>query len=82
VFLPKLYSLHGSNAVRRLEATVGMDQGGQKAAQTAAYHLYIRDRDAYDRVSQSAFGEMQKDATQFSQGIFPFFADMRITAIA
>jgi hypothetical protein len=79
--LPKLFSLYGSNAVRRLEATVGMDQGGQKAAQTAAYHLYIRDREAYDKASQTAFGEIQKDAVQFSQGIFPFWADMRVTAI-
>jgi hypothetical protein len=79
--LPKLFSLYGSNAVRRLEATVGMDQGGQKAAQTAAYHLYIRDREAYDNASQTAFGEIQKDAVQFSQGIFPFWADMRVTAI-
>lgn len=80
-FLPKLLSLYGSDAVRRLEATVGMDQGGLKAAQTAACHLYIRDREAYDKASQSAFGEMQKDAAQFSQGIFPFWADMRVTAI-
>lgn len=82
VFLPKLYSLYGSNAVRRLEATRGVDQGEQKARQLAAYHLYIRDRNDYDNRSASVFNEMQKDAGKFMQGIFPMFADMRLAAIA
>lgn len=81
-FLPKLYSLYGSNAVRRLEATVGMDQGGQKATQLAAYHIIIRDRGSYDQESQRAFGELQKDTGKFMQNIIPVFADMRITGVA
>jgi hypothetical protein len=82
VFLPKLYSLHGSSSARRLEGTTGMDQGAQKATQIAAYHIYIRDRSAYDQKSMSAFTEMQKDAEKFTQGLIPVFADMRLTAIA
>jgi hypothetical protein len=59
-----------------------MDQGAQKATQIAAYHIYIRDRTAYDQKSMSAFSEMQKDAGKFTQGLIPVFADMRLTAIA
>lgn len=80
-FLPKLYSLYGADAIRRLEATVGVDQAGQKAAYLAAYHLLIRDRGAYDERQGAVFGEMQQDASQFTT-IFPLFADMRVTAIA
>jgi len=81
-FLPKLYSLYGSGAVRRLEGTIGMDQGGQKAAQLAAYHITIRDRDAYDKEARTAFGELQKDSAKFMQNVLPVFADMRVTGIA
>jgi hypothetical protein len=82
VYLPKLYSLYGSNAVRRLEATTGVDQGAQKARQVAAYHIYVRDRGAYDGKSQSVLNEMQKDSSRFLQGFVPVFADLRLTAVA
>lgn len=82
VYLPKLYSLYGSGAVRRLEATIGVDQGAQKARQVAAYHIYIRDRGAYDGKSQSVITEMQKDSSRFLQGFVPVFADLRLTAVA
>lgn len=81
-FLPKLYALYGSGAVRRLEGAIGMDQGGQKAAQLAAYHITIRDRDAYDKEARTAFGELQKDSAKFMQNVLPVFADMRVTGIA
>lgn len=81
VYLPKLFSLYGSAAVRRLEATVGMDQGGQPAAHKGAYHLLIRDRGAYDTAAQRAQGEILMDAGKFTT-IFPIIADMRVTAIA
>jgi hypothetical protein len=81
VYLPKLYSLYGSDAVRRLEATLGVDQGGQKATHIGAYHLSIRDRKDYDRKQGSVFTELQKDSGQFTT-IFPLFADMRVSAVA
>lgn len=81
VYLPKLFSLYGAAAVRRLEATVGMDQGGQPAAHKGAYHLLIRDRGAYDTAAQRAQGEILMDAGKFTT-IFPIIADMRVTAIA
>jgi len=81
VFLPKLYSLFGSNVVRRLEATLGMEQGGQKPAYFGAYHVMIRDRGAYDSRSSSVFTELQKDSGQFTT-VFPTLADMRVAAIA
>jgi hypothetical protein len=80
-YLPKMFAEYGSNAVRRLEATMGMDQGGQPAAQKAAYHLIVRDRSAYDASAQRVFTEMQRDAGKFVQGVFPFFADMKIVAV-
>ncbi len=81
VYLPKLYSLYGASAVRRVEATLGQDQGGQKAAHLGAYHLMIRDRSDYDRKSGSVFSEMTKDSGKFTT-IFPMLADMRVNAIA
>lgn len=80
VYLPKLYSLYGSNAVRRVEATLGLEQGGQKPTHVGAYHLLIRDRGAYDEKSRAVFSEMQKDAGKFTT-IFPMLADLRLTAV-
>ena len=80
-YLPKLYSLYGANAVRRIEATLGQPQGGQDPAHVGAYHLMIRDRGEYDRKMNSVFAEMQKDAGKFTT-IFPILADMRVNAIA
>jgi hypothetical protein len=79
-YLPKLYSLYGAGAVRRLEATLGVDQGGQKATHVGAYHLWVRDRKDYDRRQGSVFTEMQKDSAQFTT-IFPLIADMRVSAV-
>jgi hypothetical protein len=81
-FLPRLFSEHGSTAVRRLEATMGMDQGGQPADQKAAYHLVIRDRNTYSSGAQRIFQEMQRDSSKFMQGILPFFSEMKIVAVA
>lgn len=80
-YLPKLYSLYGANAVRRLEATLGQDQGGQKATHVGAYHLMIRDRGDFDGKMNGVFSQMQKDAGKFTT-IFPMLADMRVNAIA
>lgn len=81
-FLPKMYALYGSNIVRRVEATQGQDQGGEKAANVAAYHLVIRDRNAWDGKATSVFGEMQKDAGKFTNIMVPLLADMRVNAVA
>lgn len=80
-YLPSLYSLYGTGAVRRVEATQGQDQSGQAAAHLAAYHLMIRDRSEFDRRTGSVFSELNKDAGKFTT-IFPVLADMRVTAIA
>lgn len=80
-YLPRLYSLYGAGAVRRVEATQGQDQGGQAAAHLAAYHLMIRDRSDFDRRTSSVFSELTGDADQFTT-IFPILADMRVNAIA
>jgi hypothetical protein len=79
-YLPKLHAMYGADALRRLEATIGMDQGGRKATQIAAYHLFIRDRKAYDTASRTVFTEMQQDGGKLMQGLMPVFADMRINA--
>ncbi len=80
-YLPKLHALYGPEAVRRVEATLGQDQGGQKATHLAASHLVIRDRSAFDAKSASVFSALQKDAGTFTT-IFPMLADMRIHTIA
>jgi hypothetical protein len=81
-YLPRLYALYGEEAVRRLEATLGQDQGGQKATYVGAYHLLIRDRGAFDRKSGSVFTELQQDAGRLTNIMIPMLADMRVNAIA
>jgi hypothetical protein len=81
VYLPKLYSMFGSSAVRRLEATLGQDQGGQPATHRAAFHLMVRDRTEYESRAGSVFSEMQKDAGKFTNIIVPLLANMRVNAI-
>lgn len=80
-YLPKLHALYGPDALQRIEATVGQDQGGQKPAHLAACHLMIRDRKAYEAKSATVFTELQKDAGRLTT-IFPMLADMRIHTIA
>lgn len=79
-YMPNVYSLWGNDVLRRVEATLGMDQGGQKAAHLGAYHLMIRDRVAYDTKARTVFGELQKDSGKFTN-VFPMLADLRVTAI-
>lgn len=81
-YLPKLYAAYGEEAVRRLEATLGQDQGGQKATYVGAYHLVIRNRRAFDGKSGSVFGGMQQDAAKFTNIMIPSIANMRVSAIA
>lgn len=80
VYMPHVCSLWGDEVLRRVEATVGLDQGGQKAAHLGAYHLMVRDRAAYDAKARSVLGELQKDSEKFTN-VFPMLTDLRVTAI-
>jgi hypothetical protein len=82
VYLPRLYSLFGSSAVRGLEATAGMDQGGQKAVLIGALHLFIRDRSAFDAESKRAFAEILEYTHKLTQNTMAVFNDMRVAGIA
>jgi hypothetical protein len=79
-YLPELYSGLGTNAVRRLEASMGVAQGGQSPAVIAAYHVFIRDRDAYDLAS-SAFAEVNKGLATLTQNTTVMFINMRVRGI-
>lgn len=78
--IPKLFSLYGSSALRRVEGTLGQDQGTAKATYVATSHLYIRDRSAYDTARTSSMNDMIEDAKKFTT-IFPLFAELRVTAV-
>jgi hypothetical protein len=82
VFLPRQYSLFGSNAVRGLEATTGMDQGGQKAVLLGAFHLFIRDRKVFDEESKRAFDEIFEYTKKLTQNTMAVFNDMRVAGVA
>ncbi|MEO6078207.1 MAG: hypothetical protein ABIQ86_00280 [Steroidobacteraceae bacterium] len=82
VFLPKQYSLFGTYAVRGLEATVGMDQGGQKAVLLGAFHIFIRDRKVFEEESGTAFVEIQEYTEKLTQNTMAVFNDMRVAGIA
>jgi hypothetical protein len=79
-YLPALYSGLGPNAVRRIEASMGVVQGGQSPAVIAAYHVFIRDRDAYDLAS-SAFAEVNKGLATLTQNTTVMFINMRVRGV-
>lgn len=81
-YLPRLYSLYGSGAVRRLEATVGIDQGGQKAAQIAAYHLFVRDRSVLEAQTVNVYQQLKEETTQFNLSGVRLFSDMSVKGVA
>lgn len=81
-YLPRLFSLYGSDAVRRLEATVGMDQGGQKATQIAAYHLYVRDRSALDAQTANVYQQLKEETAQFNLNGVRLLSDVSVKGIA
>jgi hypothetical protein len=82
VFLPKQYSLFGPNAIRGLEATTGMDQGGQKAVVLGAFHIFIRDRSVFDEESKRAFVDIREYTAKLTQNTMAVFNDMRVAGIA
>lgn len=79
-YLPALHSGLGPDAVRRLEASLGMVQGGQSPAVIAAFHLFIRDRDALDR-AKGAMAEVLKDNARVAQNTTFMFVDMRVKGV-
>jgi hypothetical protein len=81
-YLPRIFSLYGPNAVRRLEATVGMEQGGQKPAQIAAYHLFIKDRAAYDMATQNVFVQVKEETQKLNPSAVRLLSDMSVKGIA
>jgi hypothetical protein len=81
-YLPALYSKMGPEAISRIEATMGLEQGGRKPAQVAAFHAYIRNRTILQARARNAPGEMQKDAEKIAQNAVPLFFNMRVTGVA
>jgi len=78
--IPKLYSIYGQSVVRRLTATLGVDQGS-KATYKATTTLYMRQRNAYDGVARSAFGEMVDDIKKFTDVPAPEFNELKVLEI-
>jgi hypothetical protein len=81
-YLPRIFSLYGSGAVRRLEATVGMDQGGRKAVQMAAYHFFIRDRSAFDKATPDVYLQVREETASFNPSGVRLLSDMLVKGIA
>lgn len=82
VYLPRIFSLYGPEAVRRLEATVGLEQGGQKPAQIAAFHLFIKDRIAFDMATSNVYLQVMEETLQFNPSAVRLLSDMRVRAVA
>jgi hypothetical protein len=78
--IPKLLPIYGGSAVRRIEGTLGQDQGTSKATYVATTHIYIRTRSDYEKKATGNMGEMIEDAKKFTT-IFPQFAELRVQAI-
>ncbi len=79
--IPNLYAYYGQNVVRRLTATLGVDQGS-KATYKATVTLYIRQRNAYDGVARNAFNEMVDDIRKFTtNNLVPEFNELKVLEI-
>lgn len=81
-YLPRLFSLYGSDAIRRLEATVGMEQGGQKPTQIAAYHLFIRDRGIFDSKTLGVYVQLKEETASFNPSGVRLLSQTRVKGIA
>ena len=79
--IPNLNVFYGQTVVRRLTATLGVDQGS-KATYKAAVTLYIRQRNAYDGVERNAFNEMVDDIKKFTTNdVVPEFNELKVLEI-
>jgi hypothetical protein len=81
-YLPRLFSLYGAGALRRLEATLGMEQGGQKPAQIAAYHFYIGDRAAFDRSTPDVYMQLREETAAFNPSGVRLLSNMLVKGVA
>jgi hypothetical protein len=81
-YLPRIFSLYGPDAVRRLEATVGMDQGGKAAVQIAAFHMFIGDRDAFDAKTQDVFQQVKEETAKLNPSAARVLGQMRVKGVA
>ena len=59
-----------------------MDQGGQKAAQIAAFHLFIRDRSAFDKETPNVFLQVKEETAKFNPSAVRLFSDMLVKGVA
>lgn len=81
VYIPKLYSLYGSTATRRVEVTLASPElGNSRPHLLASSHVYVRDREAYDAAAGRSFAELMRDTGKYTT-ITPYFVDARLTAI-
>lgn len=80
-YLPRMFSLYGTGAVHRLEATVGMDQGGRKAAQIAAYHCYIADRSIFEKETPNVFLQLKEETVKFNPSGVRVLSDVSVAGV-
>jgi hypothetical protein len=79
-YLPKVVDVYGKDTLRRIEVSQGRaGQGGVKAALTAASHLYIRDRAAFDTGGMRGGMQLFQEAPNYTD-IMGVFTLMRVHA--
>jgi hypothetical protein len=79
-YLPKVIDVYGKDTLRRIEVNQGRaGQGGVKAALTAASHLYIRDRAAFDAAGMRGGMQLFQEAPNYTD-IMGVFTLMRVHA--
>ncbi len=81
-YLPRIFSLYGPDAVRRLEATVGMDQGGKAAVQIASFHIFIRDRSAFDARTADVYQQVKEETAKLNPSAVRLFSQLRVKGVA
>jgi hypothetical protein len=81
-YLPGLYSMFGPGGVHRLEAIVGVDQGGRKAAQTASFQVFVGEAEAFNKGLDRANAEMsQVRIRDFTRNTMLLVTNMRVRSI-
>lgn len=77
--IPLMIKLYGAKSIRRVEFSMGTEQGGAKPVVTAAAHFYIRDRAAWDAAGMQAYPQLMAEGPKYTT-IMPFVADMQVAA--
>jgi hypothetical protein len=78
--IPLMVQSYGTDAIRRIEFSMGTVQAGNPPSLTAAAHYYIRDRAAWNAAGMKAGMRLMAEGPKYTT-IKPVVADMEVSAV-